>query len=199
MIGTKHDLGSAGSAACYKCHTPQDASGSYLWARAVGAGTGIQPLCYSCHDGSVTSTGKYAFDASLSQHPITAGTKGSDCDRCHDPHVGTFKFTTLSQTNADLCQSCHGKTGPDNHPVDVQDADALPTDRAWNPNASPSDFSGTRLYDTGGTTQVASGSGYVKCLTCHSPHGGVGGTSLNTMATSSATSSTSPLCQNCHK
>lgn len=198
VINTKHNLGSANNPACFVCHAPHDAKGSYLWARSVGAGTGLKPLCYSCHDGTVTNTGSYAFDATKIQHQVSAGTKGQDCDRCHDPHKNSWKFTTLTQTNADLCTACHGKTGTNNHPIDKV-ADAYPpTDRIWDPKASPADTSGTRLWDATGTTVVTSGSGYIKCLTCHDPHGAVSD-KLNTMAITSGSDASSPLCQNCHK
>ncbi|MDA8187082.1 MAG: hypothetical protein M0T85_02935 [Dehalococcoidales bacterium] len=199
VIGTKHNLGSAGNPACLVCHTPHDAKGSYLWARNVGSGSGLKPLCYSCHDGTVTNTGSYAFDATKYQHPVTPGSKGQDCDRCHNPHSNTWKFLTLSQTNADLCTTCHGKSGSNNHPIDVLADKWPPTDQVWDPKATPTpDFSGTRLWDSAGTTVVTTGSGYVKCLTCHNPHGASTNT-LNTMPTSSATDGSSPLCQNCHK
>jgi predicted CXXCH cytochrome family protein len=45
---------------------------------------------------------------------------------------------------------------------------------------------------------VATGSGYVKCLTCHAPHGAAG-EALTTMPTKSAADASAPLCQNCHK
>lgn len=198
VVDTKHNLGSANNPVCFVCHSPHDAKGSYLWARPVGAGAGMKPLCYSCHDGTVTSTGSYAFDASKIQHEVSPGKKGQDCDRCHDPHRNTWKFTTLTQTNADLCTACHGKGGSNNHPID-KPADAYqPTDRVWDPKGSPADTSGTRLWDAAGTTIVTSGPGYIKCLTCHAPHGAVNGT-LNTMAIKSATDASAPLCQNCHK
>lgn len=137
-----------------------------------------------------------AFDAGLSQHQVSAGTRGQDCDRCHDPHRNTWKFTTLSQTNANLCSACHGMNTGADHPVDVNDTASLPADRVWDPLAR--DFSGTRLWNSTGTALVASGPGYLKCLTCHAPHGG-SGQYLNTLPLSSATDSTSPLCQNCHR
>ena len=196
IVNSKHNLGSPGSPACLACHQPHNAKGSYLWARAVGAGSGLRPLCYSCHDGSVTSVGSEAFNPNLSQHVVSGGTKGQDCDRCHDPHRNTWKFTTLTSTNADVCSACHGLNTGNDHPVNVNDTAWLPADRVWDPVAN--DLSGTRLFDSTGTSLVTSGPGYVKCLTCHAAHGG-SGASLNTMPLTSATNSTSPLCQNCHR
>ncbi len=195
VLGTKHNTGSPGNPACNVCHTPHDAKGSYLWARSVGAGAGLKPLCYSCHDGSVTKKVDVAFDATKVQHPATAGTKGQDCDRCHDSHAKTYMFTTLSNLGANMCSSCHGKTGSVNHPIDVVDANALPTARAFDPSLN---ITGTVLFDQAGSVVVTSGSGYIKCLTCHASHGTVND-KLTTMATTSAADASSPLCQNCHK
>lgn len=200
VVGTKHDLGPAGTPVCSTCHTPHDAQGDYLWSRPVGAGNGIKPLCYSCHDGTVTNTGKYAFDAKLSQHRVSPGVQGRDCDRCHDPHSNSFKFTTLGTANADVCSSCHGNTQSGNHPVDVAADKYSPTDRVFDPNLMPSaDTQGTRLYNAAGTAVVTSGPGYIKCLTCHSAHGGAADSRLNTMPLSNGANTTAPLCQNCHK
>jgi predicted CXXCH cytochrome family protein len=195
VVNTKHNLGSPGNSACQACHVPHDAQGDFLWARSVGSGTGLRSLCYSCHDGSVTNKGAYAFDTSKVQHKVTPGVKGQDCDRCHDPHANSFKFTTLGQPNADVCSTCHGKTGANNHPVDIAASSYPPSDATWDANAG--DLSGTRLYDSTGTTLVTNGTGYLKCLSCHAPHGSNAG-KLNTMPKSSSTDSSSPLCQNCH-
>jgi predicted CXXCH cytochrome family protein len=197
VLKTKHNLGSpGGNPACPICHTPHDAKASYLWARSVGDGSGLKPLCYSCHDGSVTAKGRVAFDPLREQHAVNAGSPGQDCDRCHDPHANTYAFTTLSDLGANLCSSCHGKAGSLNHSIDKSSDTAPPADRTFDPNAN--DYSGTRLYDQAGSKVVTSGSGYLKCSTCHVAHGAVTN-KLNTMAMSTSSDASAPLCQNCHK
>jgi len=195
IIGSKHDLASPGVAACEQCHIPHDAYGDYLWARgpnpAGGTYVGIRPLCYSCHDGTVTEEGRYAFDETLSQHPTVPGEPSKDCDMCHNAHTPEYGNFLLFPSGANLCRSCHGKAGPTDHPVDV-DAAVAPLDSQWNPITG--DLSGTRLWDAAG----AGPGSQVKCLSCHSAHGGLQGSDLSTMLYRDPTSTISPLCQNCH-
>jgi hypothetical protein len=67
-----------------------------------------------------------------------------------------------------------------------------PLDTTWDPESG--DDHGTRLWNVVGT-----GPGdYVKCLTCHAPHGGVPGTKMNTLGMSTSHDEFLPLCQNCH-
>ncbi len=198
VAGTKHDVSSPGVSPCTYCHVPRDTQGALLWARSpndVGRFSGLKTLCFSCHDGTVTTVGTYAFDAGRPQHLTKPGVKGQDCDRCHDPHeAGYGKFVKLP-LGANLCQNCHERAGPTNHPVDVNAADAgiVPIDTSWDPYRG--DFNGTRLWNIEGTGPGA----YVKCLTCHSPHGGQPGTEINTVAFTKSRTSFLPLCQNCHR
>lgn len=197
VSGTKHDVASAGTQACVYCHLPQDANGELLWAsnpNTSGTFAGLAPLCFSCHDGTVTTVGVYAFTPETPQHPGVPGVKGQDCDRCHDPHeTGYGKFIKYSG-GADFCRNCHQYAGPNNHPIDVDIhvLGATPRDTSWNPDAG--DLEGTRLFNVAGT---AAGS-EVKCLSCHSPHDGVPGTKMNTMGISGSHDQFLPLCQNCH-
>ena len=202
VVGTKHDLSGGGTPVCESCHVAHDSSGDFLWARApnTSGGTfrGLRPLCYSCHDGTITGTGLYVFGASTQSHkvePLASGKspEGKDCDRCHDPHDNSkIKFLTVT-AGANVCANaspCHGtKEGHDDHPVNS--LTNLPLLRSWDPAATPP-VVGTRLWDTTGTSVVASGPGYIKCETCHSPHGGLT-EKLNTMATAQ-----DALCNNCH-
>lgn len=199
IIGSKHDIGSPGVSACEQCHIPHDAYGEYLWARNPG-GAGevyleLRELCYSCHDGTVTERGAYAFDESLSQHPTSPGKRGETCDMCHDAHGPDYGNFLLFPAGANFCQSCHGKATLSDHPVDADSIAAgyAPADVQWDPNVG--DFSGTRLWDPGGTQSGT----YVKCLSCHAAHGAVADTQLNTMSYRDPTSTISPLCQNCHQ
>jgi hypothetical protein len=102
---------------CDSCHIPHGANpnAGFLWKSALssntngGATTGgvtsnddagmssdIKPLCYSCHDGTIATTGMAtAFSATHSNHRTRSltvyGSSGRDCDLCHDPHDDTNK------------------------------------------------------------------------------------------------------------
>lgn len=207
IFGSDHDLGSPGNPTCMQCHTPHGAQGDYLWARDFSSQypdlTGLMRLCFSCHDGSITSIG--AWIPVYANHPVDPGAEGEDCDRCHDPHEGdAWKFTRtipgVQWRNANLCNGCHADDiGPVYHSYDVlATSPNLPEDRTWDPYAYPErDFSGTRLFNEAGTQVVQSGDAYIKCATCHVPHGG-SGEGMNSMAYSDPGSSHSPICENCH-
>ncbi len=226
IFESAHDLGSPGNPTCRQCHTPHKAKGLFLWARAPATGrSGIQSLCLSCHDGSVTSVGWYVMDPNYVNHPIQPDTEDQDCDLCHNPHEGgSWKFLreyTPSGSpmlrNANVCNTCHAadvgpkglSIGAISHPVDKSIDTAI--DRQWNPYATPPDLSGTRLWDETGRHVVSSGPGQVKCETCHTVHGAQAGTTsfdfddgtqgdittLNTMPYSQQ--KYSPICQNCHQ
>jgi predicted CXXCH cytochrome family protein len=172
---------------------------------------GLGGLCFSCHDGAVTPVGQWI--PTYANHPVDPGVLNEDCDRCHNPHEGnSWKFATASLAgsfrNANLCASgdCHD-TGTFSHPKDVQTG--LPIDRTWDPDASPADFSGTRLFNEAGDAVVPSGSAYIKCATCHASHGGVFGSDLNSMANYQWVDDgdgveepgeyRQPVCENCHR
>jgi len=200
IYGSAHDTGSPGSPTCQQCHIPHQALAPYLWAKPPNPSmSGLQSLCFSCHDGTVTNVGQFIADSNFESHAVNPGIEGQDCDRCHEPHQGdNWKFVAdtipVNYRNANLCKLCHN-TGF-THPQD-QSTDA-PVDRTWDPYASPTDFSGTRLFDSAGTAEVPTGSGYIKCATCHVPHGAVGDSELNSMAYTDGTSH-EPICENCHQ
>jgi predicted CXXCH cytochrome family protein len=194
IFSTAHDVGSPGNPTCMQCHTPHKADGSYLWAMTPSTSLpGLGGLCFSCHDGAIA--GSWIPD--YSSHPTNPGIEGQDCDRCHDPHEDNWKFATdflnPDFRNANLCRNCHWP-GDISHDIDV--LTDLPVDRTWDPNSD--DFIGTRLFNEAGSDTVASGDGYIKCATCHSPHGGTGD-GINTMPYSESDSSHSPICENCHQ
>ena len=198
VSGTKHDVAIPGAPVCVNCHIPYDPKAEVLWAtkpNTSGAFSGLRPLCFSCHDGTVTSIGTFGFDLSRPMHIRSPGVRGEDCDRCHDAHGTPYaKFLKLPG-GADFCHNCHLNAGPANHPVDVsaRAAGIEPTDSHWDPYAG--DFTGTRLWNEAGT-----GPGdYVKCLTCHATHGGQPGTKFNTVPYNPGNGSSAPLCLNCHK
>lgn len=198
VSGTRHNVSAPGVSPCTMCHIPQDEDGKALWAgnaNQSGLFAGMRPLCFSCHDGTVTAVGAYVFNPSTPTHLSSPGIRGQDCDRCHDPHdTGAGKFLKYTG-GANICQNCHASAGPTNHPINVDAiaAGVVPVDRDFDPYSG--DFSGTRLWNAGGT-----GPGpYVKCMSCHSPHGGAPGTKLSTIRfTGTGHSDFLPLCMNCH-
>ncbi len=197
VTGTPHDVATPGNPPCVSCHIPRDSGGQVLWSndpRDDSGFSGLKPLCFSCHDGTVTTVGTYAFDTTRSEHPRTPSVKQKDCDLCHDPHEeGAGKFVKVDG-GADLCRECHERAGPSDHPVDVdtRPKGIVPRDATW--DAAQGDFTGTRLFDPSGT-----GPGYeVKCLSCHAPHGGEPDTSINTIELGGSHTPFMTLCQNCH-
>jgi len=197
VSGTKHDVATPGTQACIYCHLPREQGGELLWASDPHANdefSGLKPLCYSCHDGTVATIGRYAFTQGYPEHESVPGLKGQDCDRCHDPHeTGYGKFIKYDG-GADFCNNCHAEAGPSDHPVDVSVSllGQQPRDTTWDPDSG--DSQGTRLWNAAG-----SGPGdQVKCLTCHAPHGGLPGTKMNTLGVSGSHEEFLPLCQNCH-
>ena len=203
VIGSKHDLGvmayPSGVSTCETCHFPRDASGESLWARGPRRQddpfSGAAPLCYSCHDGTVTASGSYAFDMGVAQHPTTPGESGEDCDQCHDPHVPDYGNFLLFPAGANLCKACHAHASEDDHLLNVNAIDAgyAPQDGRWSPDEG--DLSGTRLWDASGWQPGS----YLKCLSCHAAHGAASSTTLLTMRYRDAVSAASPLCLNCHR
>lgn len=149
VAGSDHDLTGGGQKLCEACHTPHNAQGDNLWGAAPsGTFTGVQDLCYTCHDGGVTSVGlTTAFDATAEQHAIV----GSDCSgagACHDVHNqnpnGTGRFIVVTETNNSYCETCHDATM----------------------------FTGAEgLGDhTAGITHFTNGAGFT-CNQCHTVHG----------------------------
>jgi predicted CXXCH cytochrome family protein len=87
VAGSDHDLTSGGDKLCFACHVPHNAGGDKLWSSTPsGTFTGVQDLCYTCHDGGVTSVGlTTAFDNAKEQH-LNVGTDCSGDGACHDVH-----------------------------------------------------------------------------------------------------------------
>src|SRR5512135_1956262 len=86
VIGGPHDLGAVsgntGVSACEMCHLPSDAGSPAVWSKDPHAGdkqlAGISASCYSCHDGTVASSGLHVFDSALSQHVVQPNVPGKD-------------------------------------------------------------------------------------------------------------------------
>lgn len=147
VAGSPHDLTGSGEKLCMACHIPHNAQGDKLWASTPsGTFSGVQDLCYTCHDGGVASTGvNTAFNATLEQHAAVGGDCSGD-GACHDVHnLGDGDFLTVADANGDgsFCDDCH---------------DATP-------------FTGAEgLGDhTAGITHFTSAS--FTCDQCHTPHG----------------------------
>jgi len=149
--GSDHDLTASGTKLCFACHIPHNALGDKLWAQTPsGTFGGVQDLCYTCHDGSVTNVGlTTVFDVTLEQH-LTVGADCSGDAACHDVHNqnpnGNGRFVVVTETNNSYCETCH---------------DATP-------------FPGAEgLGDhTAGLTHFTNG-GTFTCNQCHSVHGTV--------------------------
>lgn len=117
VTGSDHDLTGGGQKLCQACHTPHNALGEKLWATAPdGTFSGVADLCYTCHDGGVTSVGvTTVFDIAKEQH-ATVGADCSGAGACHDVHNqnpnGTGKFTVagVALTNGSYCETCHDAT-----------------------------------------------------------------------------------------
>lgn len=157
IAGSDHDRGGQ---ICQNCHIPHNAQGDKLWFEAPsGTFTGIQDLCYSCHDGSVTSVGlTTAFNSTLQQHKgIAANGSTGDCDGCHDVHnqnpnlTGKFLYADVTiSANSEYCSGCHDGSAPTEYAA----ADAL----------------GNHVYGAASTTNHYNASGF-SCVQCHTPHG----------------------------
>ncbi len=197
VSGSRHDVTAPDVPVCTSCHLPRDEEDELLWANEPDAGgqlSDMKALCLSCHDGTVTWKGMYAFNTARSMHVTEPGVRGHDCDLCHDPHDDSNDRFLKIAGGANFCRSCHEFAGAGNHPVDVdsRDGDSGPRDSTWDPENG--DFSGTRLWDAEGT-----GPGqFVKCLSCHTTHGGEPDTAFNTMPFESSHDAFLPLCLNCH-
>ena len=153
--GSDHDLTGVGEKLCFACHIPHNALGDKLWASTPsGTFTGVQDLCYTCHDGSVTSVGATpAFDAALEQHKNLGAT---DCSAptgaCHNVHTqnpngtGRFLDAGLTELGGSWCVDCH---------------DATP----WTGAEAHGDHTAGINHFTDGTTFT--------CNQCHTAHGAV--------------------------
>lgn len=117
VAGGDHDMTGGGDKLCFACHIPHNALGDKLWASTAGSAFGgtVADLCYTCHDGSVTSIGSTtAFDLAKEQH----ATVGADCSgptgTCHNVHDQnpnlTGKFLSVTATNNSYCETCHDAT-----------------------------------------------------------------------------------------
>ncbi len=150
VAGSDHDLTGSGEKLCFACHIPHNALGDKLWGATAGAAFGgVADLCYTCHDGSVTSVGSgTVFNVALEQH----ATVGSDCSgpsgSCHDVHNqnpnSSGRFLVVTETNGSYCETCHDAT-------QFPGAEAL------------GDHTAGLTHDTNGTTFT--------CNQCHSVHG----------------------------
>lgn len=163
VVGSDHDLqvsDTAGGTAtvCYSCHVPHNAYGDKLWATGVSASDStdfgdIGALCYSCHDGSLTTIGQATvFNTSLEQHkPLGIGCSDATAG-CHDVHNQnanlTGKFLVIDQVDGSYCVDCH-----DDAPY----------------YTSPAPPGGDHRTTVGGNHQ-SNNDGF-KCQQCHTPHG----------------------------
>ena len=116
VAGGPHDLSGTGKL-CESCHIPHNAQGDNLWVSTPdGTFSGVQDLCYTCHDGGVSSVGvTTAFNTSAEQHINVNSADCSGDGACHDVHnVGAGKFLAagVTETNNSWCETCHGPSIP---------------------------------------------------------------------------------------
>ncbi|MBI5467298.1 MAG: hypothetical protein HY975_03775 [Candidatus Kerfeldbacteria bacterium] len=196
ITGSDHDMRSYAGAGtvtkelCFACHTPHNASGTKLWARTVGGPfSGVQNLCYTCHDGTITTIGTTtAFNAAKEQHKAVGGECSVD-GGCHDVHNqspnGTGKFLTVTDANANAtyCDECHDAT-PFTGAEALGDHTTTGNNHRWN------------VAGTGGT---------LTCNGCHTPHGAtaqsaaIGGLTNPILLASNNTSTVyGQFCVSCH-
>lgn len=149
VAGSDHDLTGGGTQLCFACHTPHNAQGARLWASTPsGTFTGVQDLCYTCHDGSVTTVGQTTVMDAVKEQHLNVGADCSGAGACHDVHNQnpnlTGRFLVVTRTNNSYCETCH---------------DATP-------------FSGAEALGdhTAGITHFTNG-GTFTCNQCHSIHG----------------------------
>ncbi len=148
VAGSDHDLSAGAQELCFACHVPHNASGDKLWSSTPsGTFSGVADLCYTCHDGSITTIGQgTVFNATLEQH-LTVGADCSADDGCHDVHNqnpnGTGRFLLVTETNNSYCETCH--------------------------DATPYTGAGALGDHTAGITHFTSGT--FTCNQCHTIHG----------------------------
>ncbi len=215
VAGSAHDVTRtvAGANPCDNCHIPHSAKGTFLFARSQsgvggfdspandpGVSSSIEPICYSCHDGTGVNNGTglaTVFSPQHTNHPThsasskdpsgTAYGAGRDCDLCHDPHDdGNTSFLRYEQVvegkwmpvsvGGTFCASCHSEEAemPRNHAVGVPPGrDGTVSHLPVDSVWSPAanDYSGARLYDPGSHLVSIATNAVVECGSCHTPHG----------------------------
>jgi hypothetical protein len=157
VAGGSHDLrtwaGPGGAQdLCFACHIPHNAFGTNLWARDLTGlpFSGVQQMCYSCHNGTVTPIGGtniFNTDPAIENH-LTVGTDCSGDNACHDVHdqnpTPGGRFVVVTETNGSYCETCH-------------DATMFPGAEGWGDH-------------TAGITHYTNGVDFT-CNQCHSIHG----------------------------
>ena len=120
IAGSDHDLSGTSQKVCFACHIPHNALGAKLWAQAVDPSglTPVADLCYTCHDGTVTTVGEMVFNGALENHKNITGADCSAPDgACHNVHEqnpnlsGKFLNALVTgETNGSYCETCHDDT-----------------------------------------------------------------------------------------
>jgi hypothetical protein len=118
VANSDHDLTGSGEKLCFACHIPHNALGDKLWASTPsGTFSGVQDLCYTCHDGGVTTVGvTTAFDVTKEQHKAVGGDCSGPNGACHDVHnqnpnaTGKFTVAGVVESNGSYCETCHDAT-----------------------------------------------------------------------------------------
>lgn len=131
VSGTPHDFSSGSETgiknemcqSCHLAHQAQSTVGGVLWAQSttVGEGlgyTGTKALCYTCHDGSISTALGGVYDAAYSSHKMEniaeCSADNSTIASCHDVHDNTKGSFLVSDSTAagSYCEGCHDADGP---------------------------------------------------------------------------------------
>ena len=96
ITNKKYKHGPFQEGSCTECHNPHGTPNKKFLQQKMPA------LCFSCHseDEGMLASGKVVH------FPVGKG----ECTICHDPHQSDMAFHLKSETIAELCNNCHGKS-----------------------------------------------------------------------------------------
>lgn len=203
VVGSRHDLSSAGEQICIYCHTPHyantDKSGLPLWNRAIsdavtftmyssatmdaappaGGKPSLASLaCLGCHDG-VNATVNYNGNNVSTKHDLLSGPGGSIPDMTSNPN----------------CERCHTNFYSGNRRVLVLGTDLSndhPVSIVYPTPAQDPAFVQPASGAVNGLPLFGTSKNQVECSTCHNVHDPANAPFLRVANTGSA------LCYKCH-
>jgi len=203
---------------CSYCHIPHNATGDKIWSdwgiSQGGSGTApdssIRSMCYTCHDGTVTSVGSAtAFNASLQQHKTNVGT---DCNICHTVHdntngkfIGVQKTQSAATGAATYCETCHDSTmysGAEPHGDHLAGSEHPYIGGAVDGSClSCHAMHGAANYTTAGLTNPilkVENTDSALCITCHADNVQASAGGFKHPANTSGGTYDKLICQTCH-
>lgn len=131
VTGSQHDMFAMGKGTnknvCSYCHIPHNAIGKKIWSnwnKATMPTTfgpsgntldELMAMCYTCHDGTVTSVGlQTVFNWRRQSHRLPPDKGCALCHSVHDNSQGKFlrigKTKSAVTESATYCETCHGAT-----------------------------------------------------------------------------------------